>query len=64
MTSPDDDLEAELMALADFVDLPAAPPPAEVAAAVRGPASRSPRPSPRHRREGGPGGGSSRPSRS
>ncbi|MEV2266545.1 hypothetical protein [Nonomuraea africana] len=35
MTSPDDDLEAELMALADFVDLPAVPPPAEVAAAVR-----------------------------
>ncbi|MEU7898352.1 hypothetical protein AB0B45_36510 [Nonomuraea sp. NPDC049152] len=36
MTSPDDDgLEAELMALAEVLDVPAAPPPADVAAAVR-----------------------------
>ncbi|WP_431904105.1 hypothetical protein [Nonomuraea sp. bgisy101] len=31
----DDGLEAELVALADFLDVPAAPPPADVAAAVR-----------------------------
>lgn len=31
----DDGLEAELLALADFLDVPAAPPPSDVAAAVR-----------------------------
>ncbi|MEV4160037.1 hypothetical protein [Nonomuraea dietziae] len=51
MTSPDDDLEAELMALADFVDLPAAPPPAEVAGAVRARIEEpSPEPAPPARR--------------
>ncbi|MGV9301750.1 hypothetical protein ACWDLG_00110 [Nonomuraea sp. NPDC003727] len=35
VTPPDDDLEAELTALAGFLDVSAAPPPADVAAAVR-----------------------------